>query len=88
MMTSVICPVEFITFFIMILIDEDIMIIIIVLHLFFPDIVSKQVVFRLHIHNNIHTIYHLLIWNESANRGSSILLHSVSWQVTTNPQIK
>ena len=54
-MTSVICPVEFITFFIMILIDEDIMIIIIVLHLFFPDIVSKQVVGCLQIY--LDTIY-------------------------------
>ena len=36
----------------------------------------------------IYIYIHLLIWNESANRGSSILLHNVSWQVTTNLQIK
>ena len=36
----------------------------------------------------IYVYMYLLIWNESANRGSSILLHNVSWQVTTNLQIK
>ena len=48
--------------FIMILIDEDI-IIIIVLLLFIPDIVSKQVVFWRHIHNNIW--YIIIICNIS-----------------------
>ena len=43
-MTSVICPIEFITFFIMTLTDDIMMKIIILLH-FFPDIMSKQVVF-------------------------------------------